>query len=237
MKYLEEITAGRTWTCERNSVYKVTCVGGGSTGVLTVAGCMVFKEGGITKFGSLISASGGTINGKGVYIQNASDNQNMKAGGVGGYTSYCYGGAGAELKGSSNPYALSAVLNGSGSGVTGYGYGAGGGSAGTACRVNCTSSSNSATTNTVYFYPLSGEAGDLRVGIFELKSGQSIPIEIGSGGTKDALDFSNMNTVLNSTFTSYKSHNFSNDNIIACKANITNGLSGICIIEFLGDSF
>lgn len=237
MKYLEEITAGRTWTCERNGVYKVTCVGGGSTGVLTVAGCMVFKEGGITKFGSLLSANGGTIIGKGVYINSASENQSIKAGGVGGYTAYCYGGAGAELRNNGSPYALSAVLNGGNAGVTGYGYGAGGGSEGTYCRVNCTNSSNTATYNGIYFYPLSGEAGDLRVGIFELKSGQNVAVEIGAGGTKDKIDFSNMNTALNSAFTSYKNHNFSTDNGETCKVNITNGLSGICVIEFLGDSF
>lgn len=237
MKYLEEITTDRTWICERTGVYKVTCVGGGSTGVLTVAGCMVFDEGGITKFGDMLSANGGTINGKGVYIDSATDNQNTKAGGVGGYTAYCYGGAGAVVKNTSNPFAVSAALNGGNAGVTGYGYGAGGGSEGLLCRINCLNSSNAATTNSVYFYPLSGEAGDLRVGMFELKSGQSIPIEIGEGGIKNDINFDALNTALDRVFTSYKNHSISDAYIASCKGNITNGLSGICVIEYLGDAF
>lgn len=237
MKYLEEITTDRTWICERTGVYKVTCVGGGSTGVLTIAGSMFFGKGGITKFGDMLSANGGTANGKGVYIDNNSDSANIKVGGVGGYTAYCYGGAGVEVRNTSNPYASSASLNGGNAGVTGYGYGAGGGAEGTTCRVSCTNTSGTATTAAAYFYPLSGEAGDLRVGIFELKCGQSIPIQIGDGGIKDTMDFSNVNTLLGSILTSYRNLNFSSANIGTCKANVTNGLSGICVIEYLGDAF
>lgn len=105
MNYINYIEENQTWKCPRSGKYKVTCVGGGGTGILYTQSVEVdkayfYQNGGATSFGSYLTAMGSQIANPKVSCYNDGDygnnNYNYSGytliGGYGGYDLCNYGG-------------------------------------------------------------------------------------------------------------------------------------------------
>ena len=169
MPYLKVIETTQTWTCPKTAEYKIIAVAGGSGGNIYAGGTNYdwYKgsPGGVTSFGSLLTASG-------IGPSGGSAGNSYCGGGGGGYTFLDYGGSGG---GSNN----SPVKNGGGAafayGATlpvgfrsgsphhtqsGAGYGAGGGGG----------------------LGAGGAGGKLNIAMVTMTQGTQIPCTIGAGG-------------------------------------------------------
>ena len=83
MGYLKVIEASTTWTCPKTGSYKIICVAGGQGGTNTQG---TSKNGGSTKFGDYLSASGQWGEAYSLDSQNT-----VYSGGLNGYTFLSYG--------------------------------------------------------------------------------------------------------------------------------------------------
>lgn len=105
MNYINYIEENQTWKCPRSGKYKVTCVGGGGTGILYTQSAEVdkayfYQNGGATSFGSYLTAMGSQIVNPKVSCYNDNEYNNYSLnysgytliGGYGGYDLCNYGG-------------------------------------------------------------------------------------------------------------------------------------------------
>ncbi len=209
MQYLEMITASKTWECPKTGVYKITCVGGGASGGYTASATVIYApvSGGITSFGDLVTAAGG-----GGEQSGCAGPAEQEYGGIGGYTPYSFGGAGGIKCDSA--YNLSpATGNGGNNGWTGTGYGASGGGF-NYLRVTCYSPSPT----------------EMIQGIFTLAVGDSYEVTIGEGG--DILT-----PAADGTLTDMAGVAVTSSYASSIAKYCTNGRSGVCVVQYLGQDY
>lgn len=106
MQYIQYIEESKLWTCPKTGKYKITCVGGGGTGILYTWSAeavtpYLYKNGGSTSFGKYLTALGSQIKDPQCSIftdttQHVSGSNNFSSftniGGYGGYDGVSYGG-------------------------------------------------------------------------------------------------------------------------------------------------
>ena len=106
MQYIQYIEESKLWTCPKTGKYKITCVGGGGTGILYTWSAeavtpYLYKNGGSTSFGNYLTALGSQIKDPQCSIftdctQHALSSNNFSSftniGGYGGYDGVSYGG-------------------------------------------------------------------------------------------------------------------------------------------------
>lgn len=96
--YSETITANKTWTCPKDGIYKIICVGGGGAGSAkpSSSGSTIEVNGGAgktTSFGSYLSAKGGASGGSGFKTKERYNGGEPINGfnGAAAYGEVCYG--------------------------------------------------------------------------------------------------------------------------------------------------
>lgn len=106
MQYIQYIEESKLWTCPKTGKYKITCVGGGGTGILYTWSAeavtpYLYKNGGSTSFGKYLTALGSQIKDPQCSIftdttRHVSSYDNFSSftniGGYGGYDGVSYGG-------------------------------------------------------------------------------------------------------------------------------------------------
>lgn len=106
MQYIQYIEESKLWTCPKTGKYKITCVGGGGTGILYTWSAeavtpYLYKNGGSTSFGNYLTALGSQIKDPQCSIftdctQHVLNSNNFSSftniGGYGGYDGVSYGG-------------------------------------------------------------------------------------------------------------------------------------------------
>lgn len=171
MIYCETIESSKTWTCPKDGVWKIICIGGGGGGysygaVNSTKYTAQGGAGGSTSFGSYISASGGSA-GKSdtaIHEYNSGSYHIKGSSGINGYN-------GASMYGSSGTAGLD----------TGSGYGASGGS-------KCNESGQ-------WGVAAPGHPGDVKTIILDLVSGTAVACTIGAAGTGEEASGSNQTII------------------------------------------
>lgn len=239
MNYFETITAAKTWTCPKSGIYKIIAVGGGSSHAVRCdfattshANETLHTVGGVTTFGSILTAKGGVPSGIAELALGSSKGWIPLKGGAGGYTLQNYGGEGG-MAANDGSILTPPTINGGNPGYRGHGYGAGGAIASYENKHIWTQPAEGANKS-VYVVGIGSAAGELSEIITDIREGTSYNCEIGDGGaitdTMIKAMFSRLGVKVNT----------SNDKI----ANVINvfgasslpGRSGCIVVEYLGES-
>lgn len=239
MNYFEVITATKNWTCPKSGVYKIIAVGGGSSHAVrcdfattTLASETLYTVGGVTTFGSILTAKGGVPSGIAELVRNSSKGWIPLKGGAGGYTLQNYGGEGG-MAANDGSILTPPTINGGNPGYRGHGYGAGGAIASYENKHNWTQSVGG-SNKTVYVVGIGSAAGELSEIITDIQEGTSYNCEIGDGGAIT-------DTMINKMFSRLGVKVDKSTDNIANAINVFGtsslpGRSGCIVVEYLGES-
>lgn len=234
MQHIQYIEESTTWVCPKSGKWKVICIGGGSSGGFRIAyvnnrnDAIIQNTGGISSFGDILSADGGSIEYTILnYTYNSNNNsylipdeENVRSvGGEGGYNGICFGGSPARL--SKNGDYSAFERNGGFLGLHGNGYGAGGGAIGTPTYSFLRSDSD----YQCFSLPKAGKAGTMRAVIADITAGDEFICTVGKGGSDNLTErFTNLKNGKYTVYYNYNSGYFQ----------VTAGNDGAIILEYLG---
>ncbi len=211
MNYIDYIESSTTWRCPKSGLWKIICVGGGSSGGYVDNGAVSTKsepmqsEGGATSFGDILTAQGGGKCFGAALISSSSVSTSSIIRGQEGYNLFSYN------KGDNNQVFF--LKNR-------HEYGAGG-----CCRISYELEVN------VHLRNAPGMAGQIKVTITDLEQDQSISCSIGAGGkvndvlTKNALD---------EYIRSHAEEPLYEYVLEDVQASCTDGTNGVIIVQYLG---
>lgn len=230
MKYLEWIKESKTYICPKTGIYKIICVGGGSSGcgIYISKNYYLSHDGKTTSFGNFISADGASHN-------QLTSGFKDEVSGQGGYDGINYGSSPFGLVNTSSTNSrLGADSAKSFDKGTGHGFGAGGGAI--SGRFSFSPNASASATD-VNLTPTFGYCGKMESTIIDLTEGQSIPCTVGKGGSNIFSEDEIKTLCVYGT--SYKPENIvlklNVDEVVTLIANtIGSGADGVIIVQYLG---
>ena len=226
MQQVYWVKSSQTWTCPKSGTWKIICVGGGSSGGIWSSNLNVIisNKGGITSFGTILSANGGTH--ENVVVKNISAARSV--GGFGGYDGVNYGGVPQTYIGSGSDFYISnATLNGGHYYMSGGGFGAGGASE--QGSISVTQDTSLTAVKSLTAYPLPGMCGEMSMTICDMTQNIAIPCTIGQGGAIPTYNNALKQQIIAGGFTGYPT-SVNGQNVMGIVA----GKNGVIYLEYLG---
>lgn len=215
MQYLHYIEESKSWTCPKSGVWKVICVGGGSSGGYYGPSKIVAQHtGGTTSFGSYLSAQGGAKR----CVPNPSNGQ------ISGEFTPSYVGSYGMAMGQIGYDGTNCAVTDGGN----RGYGAGG----DACIQDfAILRKGGGSSDSVNGANVGGLCGKVKSIVIYIEQGTSVACTIGKGGSNifnddDIKDFAQPSYGFGGIGGGYE----------AFSKQFTSGNDGVIILQYLGES-